>query len=79
MLHLGHRLGAGVAGADGYHGEPLAPLVRVVAAVGKLELAQDVIAQVDGFGEGLETMCVLRGPGDIERRVAPPGASTSRS
>ncbi|MBA3718296.1 MAG: hypothetical protein H0W87_08735 [Actinobacteria bacterium] len=55
------------AQSDEDEGEVALGARRVELRVGRLELAQDVVAQVDRVGEVLEAEAVLGEPGDRER------------
>jgi hypothetical protein len=76
---LGERLDARVACADEDEGEVALGARRVERRVGRLELAQDVVAQVDRVGEVLEAEAVLGEPGIGSVRGTEPRASTSCS
>jgi len=63
QLSLGGHFGAGGAGADHHEGAPGLALCRVVAGVGELQLAEHVVAQVQGLGDVLESLGMLRNAG----------------
>jgi len=66
-VQLGDQLGAGVAGAHHDEGAARSTFLGVVAGVGQLELLEDVVAQEDAFGEGLEAARVLDQAGDRQQ------------
>ena len=61
---LGGHFGAGVPGADHDERAPGPALRRVVAGVGELQLAEHVVAQVQGLGDVLESLGLLRDAGE---------------
>ena len=64
---LCQRLDAGVARPDEHERKPARSLLLVERGVGRLELVEDVVAQVDRVGECLERECVLGQTGDRQR------------
>jgi len=67
VLQLGDALQPRVAGPDEDVGQILAARVAVLERLGRLERAQDVVAQRDRFGERLEADAVLGETGHRQR------------
>ena len=69
QLTLGGDLGTGVAGADHDEGAARLAFGRVGGHRGQLELADDVVPQVDRLGDAAEPVCVVGHAGDGQQLV----------
>lgn len=64
---LRHQLGARVGRADHYHGAPGGGHLRIVLDVGQLQLLDEVVAQVERLGGGLQPARMPREARDVEQ------------
>ena len=79
VVQLRQRLDARVSGADEDEAEVALGLLRVQPCRGRLERAQETVAEGDRVGDVLEAAPVLRQAGDGNVRGTAPSATTSRS